>query len=239
MLGPMYGIALVWLLHHWQSRVLDQRAAGGDRDGDDPLQPAVEAEDRDTRKRSTWSAACCWRSRSGLVVVGLYNPAPDGKQVLPTYGLPLLIGALVAAVAFFVWERFASTRLIEPAGVHFRPFLAALGASLCRRRGADGDARQRRAVRSGRARPGPEPSGVPAAALPDRAAHRRPARRLDRHQGRRPCGGLRGPVDRRGRLLPDRAVARRPAGRPSRPGLHQPADRSTPTWRSPVSVWAW
>ena len=60
----------------------------------------------------------------------MYNPAPDGKQVLPSYGPPLLIGALVAAVAFFVWERFAKTRLIEPAGVHFRPFLAALGASL-------------------------------------------------------------------------------------------------------------
>ena len=29
-----------------------------------------------------------------------------------------------------MWERFAKTRLIEPAGVHFRPFLAALGASL-------------------------------------------------------------------------------------------------------------
>jgi MFS family permease len=42
----------------------------------------------------------------------------------------LLVGALVATVAFFVWERFARTRLIEPAGIHFRPFLAALGASL-------------------------------------------------------------------------------------------------------------
>jgi hypothetical protein len=66
----------------------------------------------------------------GLATWGLYNPAPDGKHVLPSYGLPLLVGALVAAVAFFVWERFADTRLIEPAGVHFRPFLAALGASL-------------------------------------------------------------------------------------------------------------
>ncbi len=66
----------------------------------------------------------------GLIVVGMYNPAPDGKQVLPSYGPPLLIGALVAAVAFFAWERFAKTRLIEPAGVHFRPFLAALVASL-------------------------------------------------------------------------------------------------------------
>ena len=67
----------------------------------------------------------------GLAVVGLYNPEPDGKQVLPSWGLPVLLGALVATVAFFVWEKFARTRLLDPAGVHFRPFLAALGASLC------------------------------------------------------------------------------------------------------------
>lgn len=67
----------------------------------------------------------------GLAVIGLYNPNPDGKQVLPSYGLPLVIGAVLAAVAFFAWERFARTRLIEPAGVHFRPFLSALGTSVC------------------------------------------------------------------------------------------------------------
>lgn len=67
----------------------------------------------------------------GLSVIGLYNPAPDGRKILPSYGLPVLLAATVALVAFFVWERFARTRLIEPAGVHFRPFLAALGASLC------------------------------------------------------------------------------------------------------------
>ena len=88
----------------------------------------------------------------GLATWGLYNPAPDGKQVLPSYGLPLLVGALVAAVAFFVWEKVARTRLIEPAGVHFRPFLAALGASLAAGAALDGDAGQRRAVRPGRAR---------------------------------------------------------------------------------------
>ncbi|RAV15719.1 MFS transporter [Mycolicibacterium sp. GF69] len=67
----------------------------------------------------------------GLTVIGLYNPAPDGRKILPSYGLPVLLTAVVALVAFFVWERFARTRLIDPAGVHFRPFLAALGASLC------------------------------------------------------------------------------------------------------------
>jgi hypothetical protein len=45
--------------------------------------------------------------------------------------LPVLGAALVAAIAFFVWEKFARTRLIDPVGVKFRPFLAALGASLC------------------------------------------------------------------------------------------------------------
>jgi Na+/melibiose symporter-like transporter len=67
----------------------------------------------------------------GLMVFGMYNPSPDGKQVFPSWGLPVLGAALVAAVAFFVWEKFARTRLIDPSGVKFRPFLAALGSSLC------------------------------------------------------------------------------------------------------------
>ncbi|EUA09025.1 putative membrane protein [Mycobacterium xenopi 4042] len=66
----------------------------------------------------------------GLAVIGLYNPDRSAQQALPSYGLPLVVGAIVAAVAFGLWERFARTRLIEPAGVHFRPFLAALGASV-------------------------------------------------------------------------------------------------------------
>ena len=48
-LGPMYGIAVVWVLHHWRG-VLGQRAARPDRDGDDPIQPAVAAEVRETRE---------------------------------------------------------------------------------------------------------------------------------------------------------------------------------------------
>ena len=67
----------------------------------------------------------------GLAVWGLYNPAPDGKQVLPSYGVPLVIGAAVVAIAFAVWERFARTRLIEPRGVRFGPFLSSLGTSMC------------------------------------------------------------------------------------------------------------
>ena len=38
---------------------------------------------------------------------------------------------MVAAVAFGLWERFAKTRLIEPAGVRFGPFLSSLVTSMC------------------------------------------------------------------------------------------------------------
>jgi MFS family permease len=65
----------------------------------------------------------------GLAVVGLYNPAPDGIQVLPAWGVPTLIAATVAAAGFVVWEKVARTRLLKPTAGRLRPFLAALGAS--------------------------------------------------------------------------------------------------------------
>ncbi|MGV0742587.1 MFS transporter [Mycolicibacterium sp. XJ870] len=129
-LGPVYGIALVWLFNHWQAvfwvnvplavvAMVMIHFSLPPRDKDRP------AEKVDVVGGLLLAVAL------GLAVVGLYNPAPDGKQVLPSWGLPVLIGALVAAVAFFAWEKVAKTRLIDPAGVHFRPFLAALAASLC------------------------------------------------------------------------------------------------------------
>jgi len=129
-LGPMYGILLVWLFNHWQAvfwvnvplaviaMVMVHFSLPSKAQTDHPEKVDVVG-------------GVLLAVALGLTVVGLYNPAPDGKQVLPSWGLPVLIGALVAAVAFFVWEKVAKTRLLEPAGVHFRPFLAALGASLC------------------------------------------------------------------------------------------------------------
>ena len=67
----------------------------------------------------------------GLAVVGLYNPAPDGKAGAARLGPAVVGAAVVATVVFFVWEKFARTKLIEPAGVQFVPFLAALGTSAC------------------------------------------------------------------------------------------------------------
>ena len=128
-LGPLYGIAVVGLLHTWRDVFWINV----------PLTIVAMAmiqfslpsrQKSETPEKVDVTGGVLLAIALGLATWGLYNPAPDGKQVLPSYGPPLLVGALVATVAFFVWERFARTRLIEPAGIHFRPFLAALGASL-------------------------------------------------------------------------------------------------------------
>jgi len=130
-LGPLYGIFIVWLLNTWRdvfwinvplaviAMVMIQFSLPSRRKGDGPPE------------RVDVVGGVLLAIALGLAVVGLYNPQPDGKHVLPNWGLPVICGALLAAVAFAVWERFARTRLIEPAGVRFGPFLCALGASLC------------------------------------------------------------------------------------------------------------
>ncbi|GID33035.1 MFS transporter [Paractinoplanes brasiliensis] len=65
-----------------------------------------------------------------LLVVGLYNPDPE-RTVLPSWAPATLAAAVVALVLFALWERRARTKLFDPAGVHMKPFLAALGASFC------------------------------------------------------------------------------------------------------------
>src|ERR1700730_243398 len=127
-LGPLYGIFIVWLFHDWRyvfwinvPLTLIAMAM---------IQFSLPSHDRaDAPEKIDLVGGLLLALALGLAVIGLYNPQPDGKQVLPSYGLPLVIGAVVAGVGFVIWERFSRTRLIEPAGVHFRPFLAALGGS--------------------------------------------------------------------------------------------------------------
>lgn len=128
-LGPIYGIVLLGLFQHWQAvfwvnvplaviaMVMIHFSVPGRQSTDNPQKVDV-------------LGGLLLAIALGLTVIGLYNPKPDGESVLPDWGMPVLIAAAVAALAFFTWEKFARTRLLEPAGVHFRPFLAALGASM-------------------------------------------------------------------------------------------------------------
>jgi MFS family permease len=129
-LGPLYGIGVVWLLNTWRdvfwinvpltlvAMVLIHFSLPSHERSAEP-------------ERVDVVGGVLLAIALGLAVWGLYNPSPDGKQILPSYGVPLVIGAAVTAVAFAVWERFARTRLIEPHGVRFGPFLASLGTSMC------------------------------------------------------------------------------------------------------------
>jgi MFS family permease len=129
-LGPLYGIFIVWLTSRWQDvfwiNVPLALAAMV------MIQFSLPSRDRSAEpEKIDVVGGLLLAITLGLAVIGLYNPAPNGQQVLPSYGQPLLIAAVVVAVIFALWERFARTKLIEPTGVHFGPFLSALGASLC------------------------------------------------------------------------------------------------------------
>ncbi|MEH3128368.1 MAG: MFS transporter [Mycolicibacterium neoaurum] len=129
-LGPLYGIAVVWALNTWRDIFwinIPMAAVAMVM-----IHFSVPARDKNQpQQKVDVIGGVLLAIALGAAVVGLYNPSPDGKNLLPSYGIPLLIVAVVTIIGFFVWEKRATTRLMEPAGVKFRPFLAALGASLC------------------------------------------------------------------------------------------------------------
>jgi MFS family permease len=129
-LGPLYGIFIVWLTSRWQDvfwiNVPLALAAMA------MIHFSLPSRDRSAEpEKIDLVGGLLLAITLGLAVIGLYNANPDGHHALPSYGPPLLVAAAVVAVLFGLWERFAPTKLIEPTGVHFRPFLSALGASLC------------------------------------------------------------------------------------------------------------
>lgn len=130
-LGPLYGIFVVWLLRDWRDVFWINVPLTAAAMAMIHFGLAPKPRDEGPSARVDVVGGSLLAVTLALAVVGLYNPEPSGTQALPDWGPPVLVAALVAAAAFGVWERFARTRLIDPAGVRFGPFLAALGASLC------------------------------------------------------------------------------------------------------------
>src|SRR5579875_1812289 len=98
-LGPLYGIFIVWLTSRWQDVfwinvplalaavvMIHFSLPGRDRSADPEKIDLV--------------GGLLLAVTLGLAVIGLYNPTPDGQHALPSYGPPLLIAAGVAAVVF-------------------------------------------------------------------------------------------------------------------------------------------
>ena len=133
MLGPLYGIFVVWAARRTGSAVFWINV---------PLAAiamvmihfSLPSRERgeEPRERVDVVGGAAAGDRAGPGGLGPVQPGTrTASRCCPSWGVPVLCGALVAAVAFAIWERFARTRLIEPAGVQFRPFLAALWARRC------------------------------------------------------------------------------------------------------------
>lgn len=129
-LGPLYGAALAawigWRGIFWVNLPLAALAAYlvrrsvpgcGQRDG------------RERVERVDVVGGVLLAVALGLLVVGLYNPDPE-RAMLPPWGPATLAAGVAALLAFAGWEARSRVRLLDPAGVAMRPFLAALAVSV-------------------------------------------------------------------------------------------------------------
>jgi MFS family permease len=128
-LGPLYGIAVIWALNTWRDVFWINVPMAVVAMVMVHFSVPSKQKDQGPPEKIDVIGGVLLAVVLILVVFGLYNPAPDGKKVLPDGGWILLIIAAVVTIGFFVWERIAKVKLIDPVGVHFRPFLCALGAS--------------------------------------------------------------------------------------------------------------
>ncbi len=128
-LGPLYGIAVVWAFNTWRDVFWINVPLAAIAMVMIHFSVAPRSRRAGLRRRSTSSAGCCWRSRSSWWSSACTTRHPTASRCCPVGAGGCWPGRRWRAVAFFAWERFARTKLIDPAGVHFRPFLCALGAS--------------------------------------------------------------------------------------------------------------
>jgi MFS family permease len=131
-LGPLYGAGVAavvgWRGVFWLNLPLAALAAVAVQWAL-PGRRAAAGQDAAPSERTDVVGGLLLAASLGLLVAGLYNPDPQ-TAVLPGWGPPVIAAGAAVFVTFLLWEARSRVRLLDPAGVRMRPFLAALAASL-------------------------------------------------------------------------------------------------------------